>query len=61
MDYDHRIHWNNVKILKSETRASRRRVAKSFLMNQKASSLNAINCENGVNFSLVNRMFTAYK
>ena len=36
MDFDHRIDWDNVKILKSESHAYRRRVAESFLINQKA-------------------------
>ena len=31
MDFDHRIDWYNVKILKSESHAYRRRVAESFL------------------------------
>ena len=35
MDFAHRIHWNNVKILKSESHAYRRRVAEIFLINQK--------------------------
>ena len=35
MDFDHRIDWDNVKILKSESHAYRRRVAESFLINQK--------------------------
>ena len=30
MDFDHRIDWDNVKILKSESHAYRRRIAKSF-------------------------------
>ena len=30
MDFDHRIDWDNVKILKSESHAYRRRVAESF-------------------------------
>ena len=30
MDFDHRIDWGNVKMLKSESHAYRRRVAKSF-------------------------------
>ena len=33
MDFDHRIHWDNVKILKSESHAYRRRIAESFLIN----------------------------
>ena len=35
MDFDHRIDWDNVKILISESHAYRRRVAESFLINQK--------------------------
>ena len=31
MDFDHRIDWDNVKILKSESRAYRRRVAESLI------------------------------
>ena len=30
MDFDHRITWDDVKILKSESRAYRHRVAESF-------------------------------
>ena len=41
MEFDHRIDWDNVKILKSESHAYRRRVAESFLINQKACSCNA--------------------
>ena len=40
MDFDHRIGWDNVKILKSESHAYRRHVAESFLINQKACSCN---------------------
>ena len=35
MDFDHRIDWDNVKLLKSESHAYRGRVAESFLINQK--------------------------
>ena len=35
MDFYHRIDWDNVKILKPESHAYRRRVAESFLINQK--------------------------
>ena len=35
MDFDDRIDWDNVKILKSESHAYRRRVAESFLINQR--------------------------
>ena len=52
MNFDHRIDWDNIEILKSESHAYRRRVAKSVLINQKARSLNVINCDNGANFSL---------
>ena len=38
MDFDHRIDWNNVKILKSESHEYRCRVVESFLINQKARS-----------------------
>ena len=39
-----------VKILKSESYAYRRRVAESFLINQKARSCNVINRNDGANF-----------
>ena len=32
MDFNHRIDWDNVKILKSESHAYKRRVAESFLI-----------------------------
>ena len=53
IDFDHRIEWDNVKILKSESHAYRRRVAESFLINQKACLCNVINRNNGANFSTV--------
>ena len=34
VNFDHRIDWDDVKILKSESHAYRRRVAKGFLTNQ---------------------------
>ena len=40
MNFDHRIDWDNVKIPKSESHTYRRRVSKSFLINQKACSCN---------------------
>ena len=52
MDFDHRIDWDNVKILKSESHAYRRRVAESFLIHQKACLCNAINRNNGAFFRL---------
>ena len=47
MNFDHEIEWDNVKILKSESRAYRRRVAESLLINQKARSCNVINRNDG--------------
>ena len=52
---------NNVKILKSESHAYRRHVAKSFLINQKACSLNVINCNGGTNFLSVYSVFVSNK
>ena len=60
IDFDHIIDWDNVKILKSESHAYRRRVEESFLINQKARSLNVIN-RNCANFYAVYRVFTANK
>ena len=53
MDFDHGINWDNVKILKSETHAYRRRIAESFLINQKACSCNVIKRNDGANFPAV--------
>ena len=53
MDFDHRIDWDNVKILKSESHAYRRRVAESLLINQRARWLNVINRIDGTNFPAV--------
>ena len=61
MDFDHRIDWDNVKILKSESHAYRRRVAESFLINQKACSCNVINRNDDANFPAVYNVFTANK
>ena len=61
MDFDHRIDWDNVKILKSESRAYMRRVAESFLMNQNARSLNVNNHNDGANVPAVCCVFTANK
>ena len=47
MDFDYIIDWDNVKILKSESHAYRRRVGECFLTNQKARSCNVINRNNG--------------
>ena len=52
MDFDYKIDWDNVKILKSESHAYRHRVAESFLINQKACSCNVINRNDGANFRL---------
>ena len=61
MDFDHRIDWNNIKILKSESHAYRRRVAESFLINQKACSCNVINRNDGANFPAVFSVFVSNK
>ena len=53
MNFDSRINWNNIEILKSESHAYRRRIAKSVLINQKARSLNVINSYDGANFPAV--------
>ena len=61
MEIDHRIDWDNVKILKSESHAYRRRVAESFLINQKACSCNDINRNDGANFPTVYSVFVSNK
>ena len=61
MDFDHRIDWDNVKILKSESHAYRRRVAESFLINRKACSCNVINRNDGANFPTVYSVFVSNK
>ena len=61
MEFDHRIDWDNVKILKSESHAYRRRVAESFLINQKACSCNVINRNDGANFPTVYSVFVSNK
>ena len=57
----HKIDWNNVKILKSESHAYRRRVAESFSINQKACLCNVINRNDGANFPAVYRVFITNK
>ena len=59
MNVDHKIDWDNVKILKSELRAYRHRVAENFLINEKARSLNVINRNDDANFPDVCNVFTA--
>ena len=61
MDFDHRIDWDNVKILKSESHAYRRRAAESFLINQKACSCNVINRNDSANFPTVYSVFVSDK
>ena len=54
MDFDYRIDWKNVKILKSKSNAYRRCVAlRSFLINQNACLCNVINRNDGANFPAV--------
>ena len=57
----HVIDWDNVKILKSESHAYRRRVAKNFLINQKVCSCNVINCNDSANFPTVYSVFVSNK
>ena len=47
LEHDHVIDWENVKILKSEPHANRRRTAESFLINQKAKEFNVLNRNDG--------------
>ena len=60
LDFHNRIDWDDVKLLKSESHGYRHRLAESFLINQKALSLNGI-CNDGANFPVVNSVFTANK
>ena len=60
MIFDSRIDWNNIELLKSESHAYRRRIAKSVLINQKARSLNVINCNDGANFPAVHIVLTYF-
>ena len=61
MDFDHRIDWDNVKILKSESHAYRRRVAESFLINQKACWCNITNRNDGATFPTVYSVLVSNK
>ena len=61
MDFDHRIDWDNVKILKSESRRCRCRVAVRFSIKQKARSLNMINRNYNANLYLFFSVFIANK
>ena len=60
MDFNHRINYDNVKIVKSESQACIRRVSQSLLINEKARLLNAINRNFGTNTPAV-YVFTANK
>ena len=59
MDFDHRIDWDNVKILKSELHTYR--CCGKFLINPKACSCNVINRNDGANFPAVYRVFVFNK
>ena len=61
MDFDHRIDWDNVKILMSESHAYRCRITESFLINQKACSCNVINRNDGAYFPTVYSVFVSNK
>ena len=59
LEHDHVIEWKNVKILKFESHANRRRTTESFLINQKAKEFNVLNRNDsailpGVNKTLLN-------
>ena len=43
MNFDHRIDWENVKTLKSESHVDKRRFAESILINQKGCLFNVTN------------------
>ena len=60
MNFDSRIDWNNIELLKSESHAYRRRIAKRVLINQKARSLNLINRNDGANFPAVHIVLTCF-
>ena len=61
MDFIHRIDWDKVKILKSESHAYRCHVAESFLINQKTCSCNVINRNDGANFPTIYSVFVCNK
>ena len=61
MGLNHRINWDNVKILKSESHAHRRRIAKRVLINQTSPSLDVSNCRDGADFPAVPSVFAANK
>ena len=50
-----------LSVLKSESHAYRRRVAESFLINQKACSCNVIDRNDGANFPTVYSVFVSNK
>ena len=61
MDFDHRISWDNDKILKSESHAYKRRVAENFLINQKVCLCYVINHNDGAYFPAVYCVFVSNK
>ena len=61
MHFDHGIDRDNVKILKSESHTYRRRVAESFLVNEKARLPNVINRHDDSSFPPVYSVFTTNK
>ena len=61
MNFDLSTDWDNFEMLKSESHAYWRRVSESLLINQKASSCNVINLNDGANFPAVYSVFVANK
>ena len=61
IDFDHRLDWDNVKILKSELHTYRLCVVESFLINLKACSCNVINRNDDANFPSVYSVFVSNK
>ena len=59
--FDHKVDWDDVKILNSSLRAYRRRVTETFLINQTARLPNLTNCNDGANFPAVYSVFIVNK
>jgi len=49
VECDHFINWDKIKILKRENNMEKRRVAESFLINQKSQFVNVLNRNDGSN------------
>ena len=53
VESDHLINWGNVQILKSEPHVNKRRIAESYLINDKSETVNVLNRNDGANFPRV--------